>query len=190
MASIANLPLTDHQVALDYLKNALNPKLVTKLELDINQPTIFEDWVKLAIKYDRVYRRSLLLKQGARRPISFFSSSQNGNKRPARDPNAMDVDTLSVEKRNELYQKRACFNCERTGHISRDCRAPRRNNNSYSNASSSTSNIRPLNRFSTQKQSPEEAARSLRALFSQYTGEEEDQIFKAYEKMAITPDFQ
>ena len=33
----------------------------------------------------------------------------------------MDVDTLNVEKINEMMKKGLCFRCEKPGHLSRDC---------------------------------------------------------------------
>ena len=42
-----------------------------------------------------------------------------------KDPNAMDVDAMSIEERNELMKKGACFRYKKTGHLSKDC--PTRN---------------------------------------------------------------
>ena len=38
-----------------------------------------------------------------------------------RDPNAMDVDALSIKQREEAMRKGACFGCGEVGHISRNC---------------------------------------------------------------------
>ena len=38
-----------------------------------------------------------------------------------KDSNAMDVDTMSIEERNESIKKGACFRCKKTGHLSKDC---------------------------------------------------------------------
>ena len=37
-----------------------------------------------------------------------------------KDPNAMDIDAMSMEKRAALMRKRACFICEEPGHLARD----------------------------------------------------------------------
>ena len=37
------------------------------------------------------------------------------------DPNAMDVDSMTVEERAELLRKGACFFCKQTGHMARTC---------------------------------------------------------------------
>jgi hypothetical protein len=38
-----------------------------------------------------------------------------------RDPNAMDVDALSIKQQEEAMRKGACFGCGEVGHISRNC---------------------------------------------------------------------
>ena len=40
--------------------------------------------------------------------------------REEKDPNAMDIDAMSTEKRAALMKKGACFICEETGHLARD----------------------------------------------------------------------
>ena len=43
--------------------------------------------------------------------------------RPAekKDPNAMDVDTLTFEERQTLMKQGKCFKCRRAGHQAADC---------------------------------------------------------------------
>ena len=38
-----------------------------------------------------------------------------------RDPDAMDVDMMTMEKKDELMKKGLCFNCNKPGHISKFC---------------------------------------------------------------------
>ena len=38
-----------------------------------------------------------------------------------RDPNAMDVDRLTIEERTKLMKEGRCFKCKKQGHLSRDC---------------------------------------------------------------------
>jgi hypothetical protein len=41
------------------------------------------------------------------------------NKR--KDPNAMDVDALTIEERETLLRQGKCFRCKKTGHMVKDC---------------------------------------------------------------------
>ena len=38
-----------------------------------------------------------------------------------KDPNAMDVDSISTDEHSQLMKKGACFNCKKIGHLSKDC---------------------------------------------------------------------
>ena len=44
------------------------------------------------------------------------------NFRPQPDPNAMDVNAMTVNKRTELMRGGACFKCKEVGHLSWDCK--------------------------------------------------------------------
>jgi hypothetical protein len=37
------------------------------------------------------------------------------------DPNAMDVDALTMEERGSLMRQGKCFRCKKTGHLAKDC---------------------------------------------------------------------
>jgi hypothetical protein len=38
-----------------------------------------------------------------------------------KDPNAMDVDALTMEERGMLLRQGKCFRCKKTGHMGKDC---------------------------------------------------------------------
>ena len=38
-----------------------------------------------------------------------------------RDPDMMDIDALSTDKRTDMMRKGPCFNCNKAGHISKFC---------------------------------------------------------------------
>ena len=61
---------------------------------------------------------------------NYYATLNNAPKptgRRPRDPDAMDVDAmrtskLSKEERDKLRKEHRCFNCQKKGHLARDCR--------------------------------------------------------------------
>ena len=46
---------------------------------------------------------------------------QNRGGNSNRDPNAMDIGSMSIEERTQLMKRGACFKCKKIGHLSKDC---------------------------------------------------------------------
>jgi macrodomain Ter protein organizer (MatP/YcbG family) len=108
-------------------RNALNTNLAKKILFSENVPKTIKDWMERAIQYDTNYRMAMAIlgkpTNGGR------TSYSQPRKIHERDPNAMDVDVMSTEKRTALMKKGACFNCEEPGHIARDCPKKKKNVN-------------------------------------------------------------
>ena len=102
-ASLAGVSLTvQPRLAIDYLRAVLNPTLVDKISLDIRELKTFEEWTDLAIRYDNTWRKSKILKamRGGQRDNSSFNrvNLRPFARTPRRDPNAMDIDTITTDK--------------------------------------------------------------------------------------------
>ena len=56
--------------------------------------------------------------------------------RPAekKDPNAMDLDALTMEEQATLFRQGKCFCCKKPGHMARDCPPPEQKNTLKKNA--------------------------------------------------------
>jgi hypothetical protein len=81
-----------------------------------------EDWYEWAIKLDHQWRRMM-------RILGRTNTNQGQGKagpsnrrffRREKDPNAMDIDPLSVDERNKLMKDGKCFICKKTGHMAKD----------------------------------------------------------------------
>jgi hypothetical protein len=80
----------------------------------------------------------------------YFDQSQ-------KDPDAMDVDSMTTEERTALMKKGACFRCRTIGHLSRDC------------PDKTTTTL--------QKMKGKELYTHVRALLAQMDEEDKDQFF-------------
>ena len=171
-ASLAGVSLTNQpRLAIDYLRAVLNPALIDKISLDINEPNTFEEWAGLAIRYDNTWRKSRVLKKiwGGQRGTNTFNRGGNlraFSRTPRRDPNAMDSDAITTDKRTQLMKSGSCFKCEKPGHRAKECPEKR-----YQNQN-------PNRNPTFQKNSTKDTYRNIRALLAQHSPEEEAEIMK------------
>jgi len=130
-AGYANTTTSDHMHLIGKLQTVLNTNLVRRVLLLDNVPTTIDTWAEKAIQIDSNYRQTLETierlneEKKTSKPSSSSSSKSNSNttsnnswrkKQDKKDPNAMDIDTMSAGKRAYLMKKGACFICEETGH--------------------------------------------------------------------------
>ena len=122
---------SDHLHLIEKLQKVLNPSLVKKIMLLDNPPTTIDEWVRRAITIDGQYRMTMDVlnrkmndgrsKNDDKKDHTKWSNYFDKKKRrEERDPDAMDVDAMTTEKRIALMKKGACFICEETGHLARD----------------------------------------------------------------------
>ncbi|KAF8968228.1 hypothetical protein BDZ97DRAFT_1916075 [Flammula alnicola] len=89
-------------------------------------PDTLEKWYEIAKNYATRWsvRNRMKARQSGKIPIPIKQTEKRtwNFTRPApRDPNAMDIDAMSVEERTELMRKGACFFCKEQGHRAADC---------------------------------------------------------------------
>jgi hypothetical protein len=113
---------------INLYQKTLNRPLLEKILDGENVPNTIQGWLDRAVQMDNNYRRKMAIlgktrdnrTQNAGRRF-FRPSNQYIQKPTQRDPNAMDVDALSIKQREEAMRKGACFGCGEVGHISRNC---------------------------------------------------------------------
>jgi Zinc knuckle len=88
------------------------------------------------------------------------------------DPNAMDVDRLTVDKRNKLMKEGRCFKCRITGHRANEC--PEENNDKKKGKE-----------VPKKKINGRELHAHVQALFKEMTEEDRDEFLKGVEEVGF-----
>ena len=111
-------------VITDLFRETLPVRLQSRIMNLETPPTDLEGWYRKAKQIDNTAKRTRAI---------LGKSTQNLKKnvitgnpkfhfiRRERDPNAMDVDALSLEERGKLMKEGKCFKCRKLGHLAKDC---------------------------------------------------------------------
>ena len=110
---------------IDYYRESLNIPLQRRILSLENPPKTLQEWYDWAAKLDNNWRRMQKILGRSRESNEKKNSYDKKGEEPRRrfnfsrrDPNAMDVDTLTIQKRDEMMKKGLCFRCEKPGHLS------------------------------------------------------------------------
>jgi hypothetical protein len=158
--------------AIDYFRKSLNVPLQKQLLNLPTPPTNLDEWFEWASRLDNNYRKMLRI----------FGRTPNDKKEPKRhwhfqrkerDPNAMDVDAMTTEKRDEAMRKGLCFGCGKAGHLNRDCPDNDHKRKTY------TRQAPP------KKMNPKELYAHIRTLTKEMTEGEKDEFYKEAEEQGF-----
>jgi len=113
---VSQTELGDSAALVDFFRETLPTGLQRQILTTEHPPTTLSEWYEKAARYHNNWRRmQRILGRGARTPTT-NTNNQNGTRKfyfpkRERDPNAMDVDRLSIEERNTLMKEGKCFKC-------------------------------------------------------------------------------
>jgi Zinc knuckle len=150
--------------------------------MTLDNPPDTDDWYKWSAKLDHNFRKMRRIVRKSRDNNNSNNKNSKGNtkyepkrtwnfQRKEKDPNAMDVDALTLEKRNEMMRKGLCFNCEEQGHLSKDCPKKKKVSNSQTPPS-----------YSPPKPPPKELAAYIQAMTAQYNDDERSNFYDDVEQ--------
>jgi hypothetical protein len=121
---------SDHLHLIGYYGKALEPRLSHKILFSNDIPKTMDGWMEKAIQFNTDWRMgSLFFNQDIKANSSkqkADTNKSNGNAcwwrmSERKDPNAMDVNALTMEERGMLLRQGKCFCCKRMGHMAKDC---------------------------------------------------------------------
>ena len=131
-AGMTNETSADNLHLIRLFRNTLHPNLAKKILFSESVPKTFKEWMDRAIQYDTNYRMAMAIlgkPTNGERSTSTSTYSHSRRTPEHKDPNAMDIDAMSMEKRTALMRKGACFICEEPGHLARYCPKKKKNIN-------------------------------------------------------------
>jgi hypothetical protein len=111
----AELCQYDEIYLLRKYQDGLSKALYKKVNNMFPIPETLKNWKERALKLDRVHHRGLQQSDDRKeyRPTVTVKKTEL-----KRDPMAMDIDAMLIEKKNGPMKKGACFYCKGVGHIS------------------------------------------------------------------------
>jgi hypothetical protein len=118
---------SDHLHLIRYYRKTLEPRLSRRILFSDDIPKTIDGWMEKAIQNWRM--GNLFFNQDIKANPSkqkADTNKSNGNAHwwrtnERKDPNAMDVNTLTMEEREMLLRQGKCFCCKKTGHMAKDC---------------------------------------------------------------------
>jgi len=180
----------------DYFRETLGIPLQKRLLSLENPPVSLDQWYEKATKTENAYQRiQRIIGRSADRGKAAHQKKEEPKKRtwsfsPRKDPNAMDVDAMSVERREEMMKKGLCFGCGEAGHLNRDCpkktnrRPPPPTNRPPTQPPTYASTWTPAASTSAapKKMAPKELNKYIRSLTAMMDAEEKEQFLKEAEE--------
>jgi Zinc knuckle len=121
---------SDHLHLIGYYRKTLELRLSRRILFSNDVPKTMDGWIEKAIQFDTNWRMgNLFFNQDIKGNPSkqkADTNKSNGNAcwwrmNERKDPNAMDVDALTMEERGMLLRQGKCFRCKKTGHMAKDC---------------------------------------------------------------------
>lgn len=116
---------------IDYFRETLQVPLQRRILSLEKPPTTLKEWYEWASRLDNNFRRMQRIL--GRSNLGKDDRGRNNDKKKEdpkrrwnfqtqrRDPDAMDVDMLTTEQRDEMMRKGLCFGCGKPGHIGKNC---------------------------------------------------------------------
>ena len=125
---VTNSELEESAAVVNFFRETLPIPLQRQILCCDEPPEKLEDWYKKATRFHNNWKKmQRILGRGQQTKNETKPQSQNQQNprrftfpKRERDPNAMDVDRLTVEERNQLMKEGRCFRCRERGHTARE----------------------------------------------------------------------
>ncbi|KAI3621572.1 hypothetical protein WG66_000407 [Moniliophthora roreri] len=142
----------DDRALIDHFLKGLHPALLKTCLLQPDQPDTIEGWYDRAKKYNNTWLTMMAITEG-----------EKAKKSPKTETK---VNRISDEEAQEYRRKGLCYKCSKPGHIAKNCQEKPKNDPKKENQKKST---------------PEDAYHKIRAIYRDFSEEEQTQILDLME---------
>jgi len=117
---VSQTKITDDLTLIDAYRDAIKPQLARQVLMMETVPTTITTWYEKAATFDNNYCHltnqigKFKAKGSSHKPSFKFKMAE-------KDPNTMDIDTLSPQEQKGLKEQGRCFFCKEKGHYARNC---------------------------------------------------------------------
>jgi hypothetical protein len=123
--------ISNERTLCDQFSVRLDNQITTMILSMSSHPTMITKWVEQAKMFHAQKMRILALRGGRTPPSSFANNSRNH-----KDPDAMDVNTVTLSKltpteRAKCIREGRCFHCRKTGHNTTNCNSSRNSSSKF-----------------------------------------------------------
>jgi Retrotransposon gag protein/Zinc knuckle len=172
---VSQTGMKDSPALTDLYRETLPWGLQSPIIRSENPPKTLEEWYTKATNFYIGHQRAQRLFRKRDKPTTTTSALPAQKKfsfLEKKDPNAMDIDRMSIEERTRLMKEGKCFRCKLFGHLSRDC--PNKGQNTT-----------PTMTTNTPKWTGKSAASHIRALIASMSKEEKKALEEEGEKHGL-----
>jgi hypothetical protein len=172
---VSQIGMKDSPALTDLYRETLPWGLQSPIIRSEHPPKTLEEWYTKATNFYVGHQKAQRLFRKRDKPTT-TSSAPPAQKQfsfpEKKDPNAMDIDRMSIEERTRLMKEGRCFRCKLFGHLSRDC--PNKGQNT-------TTTTTPT----TPKWTGKSAASHIRTLIASMSEEEKKVLEEEGEKFGL-----
>uniref|UniRef100_A0A0W0FMM6 CCHC-type domain-containing protein n=1 Tax=Moniliophthora roreri TaxID=221103 RepID=A0A0W0FMM6_MONRR len=142
----------DNRALIDHFLAGLHPALLKSCLMQPDQPDTIEEWYNRARKYNNAWLTMMAIMGGER------------SKKTAKPETK--VNRISDTEAQEYHRKGLCYKCSKPGHIAKNCQEKPNNEQ---------------RKEVTKKPSPQDAYHKIRAIYQDFSEEEQTQILDLME---------
>jgi Retrotransposon gag protein len=172
---VSQTGMKDSPALTDLYRETLPWGLQSPIIRSEHPPRTLKEWYTKATNFYIGHQRAQRLFRKRDKPTT-TSSAPPAQKRfsfpEKKDPNAMDIDRMSIEERTRLMKEGKCFRCKLFGHLNRDC--PNKGQNTMTTTTTTTP-----------KWTGKSVASHIRALIASMNEEEKKALEEEGEKFGL-----